>query len=728
MRKGQKKPPREKTDEEIRAELRLLKNDFNFPDDQEANDRKVMPLLEKYGMVRMADWLLRKKLNLYDKAPLEIERLCIRGKLAGWRWALEQEIPDLEHDADFPLPTKEFPLFDYSLNGPVGHFKNLADIVWDGKVEWYKRQGNERVQNHFLQRCLWDLTNRTQYCDDGVLYNMLAGPGSCGKTFGAALRLLLLFYCFPSDFMGKVCSSSKGSAESRIWAEVIQWHESSIYHEASIYGGKFKMWSGGNQRLLFVKDGAGNKDGTKDVRQGIELVALPRSAVGKGAVKALKGMRQLVKLWVVDEATDVDPSAFDAEIAGNWLISQVLSQIMYLANPNHDSSAFVEHYAAKEGEWYDAESPGWHTRQGGYVTNFNGLDTPNQNWRAINDRKRGNGLACPFPYISCVSDIDRLEIRAGGRNTCAFMSQAVGFLPSSEMADSIMTLPMLQAAGCHLKAEWVGEGSHPLMANDPAFGGDDFMVAPGVIGLAYVNVNGVRTKRVVLDISPLLKVPYLLQNAGTSTPEEGQAKWVLDNAKMMGLNHLGAMASDNTGTSRAFVTVAELMAKRDYHFEGSLMHRVGWKEKCSERIEAPDDPTARKSVDAYPDSTSELIMSVRNYRRFIRGFTDTDLVDQFGKRKFHVIGGNRYKVQTKDEFKNGVASRGWGAYGFSPDEMDAVAVLVDLARTCGLGTETLKHPSMIDAGGRLYSRRRGKVALYGQAGGASEGWSSIKAS
>jgi hypothetical protein len=163
-------------------------------------------------------------------------------------------------------------------------------------------------------------------------------------------------------------------------------------------------------------------------------------------------------------------------------------------------------------------------------------------------------------------------------------------------------------------------------------------------------------------------------------------------------------------------------------WQGSSLHRVGWKERCSERIEAPDDPTARKSIDAYTDSTSELVMAVRQWRRYLRGFTDEDLIDQFGKRKFHVAAQNRYKVQTKDEFSKGVAARGWAPYGFSPDEMDAVCVLVDLARQCGLGTSTLKHPSMIDGGGRLFARRKAGARLYGGSANQADGWLKIKAS
>lgn len=720
-------------DEEARRKAAILTRHIRTPRQIADNDAKSEPLLIKYGLTKMAGWALQYRgPSLNDMSPLEIERFCIRGKMAGWKWALENceqtkwTVPDF---TEIPEVGKSYPLFDYGDQGPVGHLRNLADIIWKGKIEWGKKHGQFVVQNHFLQRCMWDLVNRTPLCEDEVYYNMLCGPGSCGKTFAAALRMLLLFYCFPRDFMGKVCSSSKGAAESRVWAEVVQWHEASIYHEVPAYGGRFMMWNA-PQRILFVEDPkettGKNRIGNKDVRRGIELVALPRSAEGKGAVKQLKGMRQLIKIWTVDEATDVDPSAYDPEIAGNWLEAQVLSQIVYLANPNHDSSAFVEHYGPREGEFYDPDSPGWMTKHNGYVTNLNGLDTPNRDWRKLNDRKRGkNELSCPFPYITNLTGIERLELRAGGRDTCAFMSQAVGFLPSSDIADSVLTFPMLQAAGSILVPEWTGDGTYAISGNDPSFGGDDFITAMGEIGLAYVNIAGRREKRVVLNIiSPLYKVPYAFDK-DSATPEEAASKFVLDRCKQQGIAHLGAIASDNTGISRGFVHQFETMAKTS-GMQGTMVHRVGWKEKVSERPEAPDDPTARKSCDAYYDSTAELVMAVRQYRHYIRGFTDTDLIDQFGKRKFHIAAGNKYRVQTKDEFVKGVASKGWAPYGESPGQMDAVCVMLDLARNCGLGTSELKHPSMTDHGGRIMVRRRAAMGMYGGTKSQTSGWTQIK--
>lgn len=685
-------------------------------------------LLVRYGLRTLASWMKSHDgPDISEWEPRDIERFCIRGKMASWRWAVEEEMP-LEKSRDFPIPKNSYPLFDYGTNGPTGHFKHFADLVWNGKVEWVKQcRGQDHVQNHFLTRCLWDVTNRTQYCDERTLYNMLCGPGSCGKTFAASLRLLLLFYAFPKNFMGKVCSSSKGAAESRVWAEVMEWHEASVYHGLWCMGGEFKQWQGAQQRLLFVEGppGSAPKDQKKDVRKGIELVALPRSAIGKGAVRQLKGMRQDVKLWVVDEATDVDPSAFDAEIAGNWLEAPFLSQIIYLANPNHDSSAFVEHYMPAEGEFYDVDSPGWVTKHHGYVTNLNGLDTPNGHFRTRGDTKRrADSPPCPFHYITNLTGLDRLERRAGGRDTAAFMSQAVGFLPSADVADSILTLPMMQAAGMDQMPEWVGEGYYPLLGNDPAFGGDDFIIAPGEIGYGWVYVNGQRVRRVILNVLPLKKVPIQLQSVGRVTPEELAARWVATQAKSQGIGHLSAISSDATGTSKGFVHNFENIAKNEFGMDGTMMHRVGWKERCSERPEGPDDPTARKSVDAYKDATSELVMAARQWRNYIRGFTNEDLVDQFGKRKFHIGPANKFVVQSKDEFKNGVASKGWAPYGFSPDEMDAVCVLIDLARTCGLGTDTLSHPSEVSGGGRLQVRRQRR---YGGAAAQTEGWTSLKA-
>lgn len=685
--------------------------------------------------------------GLRSLEPLEIELLCIRGKMGGWRWAIEEAMERTFAEKTYiPQHNKEYPLFDYGTFGPVGHLRRFSDYVWDGeyKIEWTKKVGREVVHNHFLQRCAWDMTNRTQDCNDATQYNMICGPMSCGKTFAAAWRILLLFYAFPRDFMAKVCSISKGGAGSRVWAEVVSWHERSIYFKGSHFGGRFQVYNAPSEELLFLERvmatgrlGRDEEKETKDHRRGIELVALPRSATGKGAVRQLKGMRQKIKIWVIDEATDVDPSAFDAEIAANWLVSPFLSQIVYLANPTHDSSAFVDHYLPKdENEYYDPESPGWATRHNGWVTNLNGLDSPNREWRTQRDRKRlAHEHISPFPYLSNITSVEATESRAGGRETCAFMSQAVGFLPSTFSADAILTLPIIQSAGALGGAEWAGEGTYMLNGNDPAFGGDEFVSAFGLIGMGYTTIYGKRVKRVIMEIfkagkddQDLLVIPFVRADTGgdNSTPEERAARWLLERQSNFGIRHLSAVSSDCTGTSRGFVHLYENMAKEKYSFAGNMLHRVGWKEKCSERPEMPDDPSSRKAIDAYQDSSAELLMSVRHWIPYIRNFKNQALIDQFSNRRFSIAAGNKVKVQTKDEFRDGVAAKGWSGYGDSPNEMDAVAVLVDLARQCGLGTEKLVHPSHIEEGGRLHIRRRNEV--YGIRSGKDEGWRKIKAS
>jgi hypothetical protein len=75
-------------------------------------------LVIKYGLVEIQQWIRsNRRVDISTWEPLAIERLCIRGKMAGWEYVL---LSKEERDAGMVVPhhTKEFPIIDYGPKGP----------------------------------------------------------------------------------------------------------------------------------------------------------------------------------------------------------------------------------------------------------------------------------------------------------------------------------------------------------------------------------------------------------------------------------------------------------------------------------------------------------------------------------------------------------------------------------------------------------------------------------
>jgi hypothetical protein len=148
-----------------------------------------------------------------------------------------------------------------------------------------------------------------------------------------------------------------------------------------------------------------------------------------------------------------------------------------------------------------------------------------------------------------------------------------------------------------------------------------------------------------------------------------------------------SIAADTTGSSTGFV----------YPFEKEMdgrIHRTYFSASPSERIAEPGD--IRTSKERYTSASSELAYSIRTFLPFIKKLSDDEVLDQGCERTFEIRAGDRIQVELKQDFKQRIGS--------SPDKFDALAILVDLARTMGLGTDLFVHPKI--AARRISSAHR----------------------
>jgi len=646
-------------------------------------------LITKYGLQPIRDLFLEKlKVDIAKLPELEIERICCQGAIIGWDWVIAEALStdskprlrDEYHEWVDWQPKNSPGAFDYGPMGPVGHMVNFVDIAFRGAWVWGRSvkhsTGSSFVMNHWACRMFYDFVNRSTFGKYPAAYNMCGGPKSCGKTGTAVMFGLTMFLIFRKQMTVKVCSSTSKGSESRVFGQLIQFFRKSIYHTEpeTVPGGEFKVLQGQEKRLIFCPKGADDKV-VKNTLTGMELVAIKRGADGQSAVDSLIGIKSGLKLLIVDEANAVDPSIFSDELHSNWAEAEHFSQVIFLLNPSHKHRKSVEFYRPSGGwtiEDYHMDSPGWATARRGWVTNLNGLDTPNRNWRHIKDpRKDSRSPSAPFPFLMTRTSIERDEESYGGRDSAAFSRMTIGFLCDEDSTDTILSARLVDSLNSAGSVDWTGEGTFPILGIDPAFGGDKFMICQGHIGYGYT-VD--KKKKVFMEIDKFRTVPFIAKEKGT--PEQGQVRHVLELAASLNIGP-ESIASDTTGSSTGFV----------YPFEkeiGGRIHRTFFSASPSDRIAEPGD--VRTSKERYPSASSELAYSIRTFLPFIKGLRDEEVLDQGCERTFEIRTGDKIQVELKMDFKQRIGS--------SPDKFDALAVLVDLARTMGLGSDILVHPKV----------------------------------
>jgi hypothetical protein len=576
--------------------------------------------------------------------------------------------------------------------------KNFIDECWEGYWKWSAvvESGTTtqwRVVNHYASRVFYDLINRHPAGTLPSGYNMVTGPTSSGKTANAALYAIAMMIVFRESMQIKIVSTSASSSEDRVFGAAIHLFENCFYGKNPRIGdyGKFHILQGSDKRILFMKAGEQVTDtGTsktrfvKDTLRGIQLVPVQRGADGQGAVKRLMGVKQKHKLLLVDEAGDCDPSIFAEDLFINWAKADGgFSQAVFLWNPTWESRRAVTYLEPERG-WldpdYTVDSPGWKTKRGGYCTSLVGTDTPNRDWRGLRDPKRAaDSPPAPFPFLICKTDIEEAARRCPeGVDSPAYARMAVGFLCDEARSNTIFTIRGVQEAGAQDMAHWTGEGSHYLFGIDPNLsGGDKFCICIGKIGYGYTKKN---QRRVFLEIEAFRYVPFIRKEHGSA--EAGQVRYVQEMCAEFGITS-ECIATDCTGSSMSFVTAAEIA------MGGRQFHRVHFAAAPSERSGGPGE--RRTAAEKFTDAKSEICHSVRDFLPFIRNLNNEECIDQGCQRTFVIKGRDKVCIESKFDFKKRL--------GGSPDEFDALSILVDIAKTMGLGTEVLTHPLV--AAGRI---------------------------
>jgi len=576
------------------------------------------------------------------------------------------------------------------------HLKNVIGCLWPDMV-------SEKFWNPWLERCLRAFTNEEhKVVRHGVTTRtiVLSGCAAVGKTFSAGLYTVVWWLASPANSLAYFTSTSKDMVRKRIWPIIQKFSKEGVVNRVTGEVGAFGGHMVNSKPALQMVKG--------DDKHSISALAVA-SGETTSAVAKLSGQHEERILLVIDEG-QATPEAIYETIPNLRKGCRDLT-IIIIENPIGRLTPSGR-ASEPEGGWGSVglEDDGWATKgvpewqlDKGVCVRFDGRDSPNVK-RAEEagitgeDSKRSDEWLDPWPFIFTYGDWvaanhpDRV-------NTLSYWTQDRGIQAPEGTLNTVMSEQMV------MRHEGFGEFDFyskktPVAALDPAFGGDRCVLRFGEVGDvledsgvgAFGGREGVQLRESVeLKIDPSSEVEIEGQIA-EQVKVECQKRGVL----------VEDFALDATGTGRG---VAYALSQ----IWGSGFHKVEFGGAPSEIVM---DEEGRLPRELFDRRVTELWFMVVDFLKsgMLRGL-DARSVREFCSREYSMLG-KKYKLETKKEMK--------AKTGYSPDEADAVAVLIDLVRSkLNVVPRTKKVAAKEQEDLVRRVREEGELEVYGDESG---GW------
>lgn len=510
-----------------------------------------------------------------------------------------------------------------SENGGMGkylHFRNVAQMLLPDRV-WHE----------------WSEDRFRRLCDDDYAIKIgntvqrhvtWAGAAAAGKTFDAAFWCVLWWMVAPHESIACLTSTTAAMVRKRIWQPI-----QTLFHTLSKHGN------------------VGHLVDSKTMLQcsrGDDKHAIFAKAVGGGETTAaagdIQGMHAPRILIVLDEAAEVKeaiPLAMENMIKGCADFTAI-----YIGNPKSRTDVLGRNMEPKDG-WnsVNVDTEEWRTKKG-VCQRFDGFKSPN-----VKAKKT------IFPFLFTWEDY-QFALKSDEQNTVAFWMFTRGFPPPDGVVNSVISEAMIETKGARGKHTFISQ-KRVIAALDPAFGGDKCILRLADFGDVRTDDGGsmlgiTLTKRFEIECDATDKRPKETQIAE-------KVIRILDEHNV----GLDAFGMDGTGTGRGIHAAM-------YHWSTDILV-VEFGGAPSELPASESDP--RPCNEVYDRKVTELWFSEARFVEStqLNGFDD-QLIRELCARQY-VIKSKKLSVETKEDYKARV--------GHSPDDADAVAVLVQVARKLG---------------------------------------------
>lgn len=527
--------------------------------------------------------------------------------------------------------------------GLFQHYKNLQILLWP-------EDDHHRWSDLILQTLLKERLTVIYGCRDS------------SKTFTVSKWALIDYWTAPNETLTLMTSTDSRGLELRVWGTIKE-----LFKRAR----KRCTWLEGNvvdaKHGVFTDDIASGTDEARDMRRGILGVPCI-SAAGEflgNALKNFAGIKQKRRRLIGDEVQFVPVDylkVLDALDKGDF-------KGAFIGNPIAGNGKALDRVSEPVPGWSSlgevTKTRTWPNKYGGTTINLVGIDSPNFDADTKN----------LFPYLVNEEDARKVAGRPGGKDSLEWWSLIMGVRKMGVVSNRVLTAEMLETCGAFRDCIWSTSPTLKVYGVDAGYGGDACVTTYLECG---VEVGGAS----VMKFGEQKVVPVMLSSA--VSPEDQIAQFVRDDCASLGVPDSNVFIEAGMRATLA-VSFGRLLspAINAINFGGPATQRP-----VSNDLFVFDEKTQQRRpktcYEHYSKFVSELAFAVRavvesaQARNFPR-----PAADEFGRREWRFVYGDRYELETKLEYKvrNG---------GESPNNADSVMVAVEGARRLGFVIERMK--------------------------------------
>ena len=498
-----------------------------------------------------------------------------------------------------------------------------------------------------------------EYLDNRI--TVIMGSRDSSKTRTISKAALCDYYCFPEDTLILMTSTNIRGLELRVWGDIKSLHERACK--------LFPMLPGNvaDSKHGIFTDSISEGGDVRDMRKGILCVPCLGSQ-GEYMGDALKdfcGIKQRRRRLVGDELQFIPREylkVLDSLDKGDF-------RAAFLGNPIADNGKALDAVSEPTDGWDSlgevTKTKTWKNKYNGVTINLVGTDSPNF------DKETPNR----YPYLVDQGDVDRVSKRPGGKDSLEWWSQIMGVRKAGAVSNRVLTVQEIENYDGFKDCVWSGQSERiKVYSIDAGFGGDDCVRTWLEFGEA---VDG----RKLIRFGDQKVIPILVSSK--DTPEKQIARYARADCATLGIPaaHLFADAG-------MYATLMVELARE----MGPEVNAVNFGGTATERpvdnaTFVWDERTQQKRLKTWHEHVSKFVTELyfvvrilcqcRQARKFPR-----EAAEEFGRRMWEYVSGDRYELETKDEYKLRNS-------GESPNFADSAAICIEGARRLGFTIEAI---------------------------------------
>jgi hypothetical protein len=526
----------------------------------------------------------------------------------------------------------------YGINFPP-ELSQLEIELYCFKTNWPSEKGGLGAYRHYrnalkmiwpnIESHEWMSWGHQSLCEHTV--NAWIGCAAAGKTFSAGVFAMMFWACDPLETAVILTSTTGKMVRKRIWP-VIQ----ELFHGVKGFPGNLVD----SKTTLQAQKG--------DDKHGIFALAVREGSTSR-AVADIQGLHAKRILLIIDEATDTPEAVFEA--IANLRKGCIDFRLLVIGNPVSHLDPHGLICTPKDGwgsisvddeEWETEGVSKWEIEPG-ICLHFDGTKSPNI---TAGETK--------YPYLISARDIEGAERREGGTDSIGYWKYTRGFYAPDGTCKTVMSEAMIEQCDARGSFHFVSKRTK-IAGVDPAYGGDRCI-------LRFADIGDLEDGRMGIQLGKRIEIPIkqgkdkhyqIVERVKHECEKEGVPP------ERLGIDATG----EGGGTAEILV--------REF---GQGVHFVEFGGSPSDLPVSVEDP--RPANEVYDRKVTELWYVCRRLVQagLLKGMLDKEIIE-FTHREF-TDEKRKIVLDRKDECRSKI--------GRSPDDADAVAVVVDVARRLGV--------------------------------------------